>query len=345
MSVARGKRERSGAGVTDSLFSGRAPSITPCPLPPLAGVAFPCSTIRTSLESHRAGILAADRLDPLIRAVDVFGFHMAVMDVRQNSKVGRVGGCAAARRVGHACMHRRRAQPTHAPTRAPLAWGPDGLSTQVHEVVVAELLQHAGAAPAYLSLPETDRVAVLAAELSSPRLLFSPFLSYSERTVGELAVVRTIADVHARLGARAAPHYVISNCESLSDLLEVAILLKEAGLVHVIAPPAGSDATATVTSAMQIVPLFETIADLYAGAAVMASSSCATPFPSTHTHSSSLAAWILSAIGWRVHPCCRRQRCSRVWLRSPYVPLSPPTLTPVACRPAPSSCPCSHPSS
>ena len=40
----------------------------------------------TSLTSI-TGILAVDRLDPLIRAVDVFGFHMAVMDVRQNSKV------------------------------------------------------------------------------------------------------------------------------------------------------------------------------------------------------------------------------------------------------------------
>ena len=44
----------------------------------------------------------------------------------------------------------------------------------------------------------------------------------------------TIADIHSRLGPRSVPHYVISNCESLSDLLEVAILLKEAGLVTVV---------------------------------------------------------------------------------------------------------------
>ena len=58
--------------------------------------------------------------------------------------------------------------------------------------MVAELLAQAGATGGgdYLSLPEPARVALLAAELSSPRLLFSPFLAYTERTKGELAVVR-----------------------------------------------------------------------------------------------------------------------------------------------------------
>jgi phosphoenolpyruvate carboxylase len=41
--------------------------------------------IRTSLNSHHAKALAAQRLDPLIRAVEVFGFHLATVDLRQSS--------------------------------------------------------------------------------------------------------------------------------------------------------------------------------------------------------------------------------------------------------------------
>ena len=41
--------------------------------------------IQTSLQSHHAKTLAAQRLDPLIRAVEVFGFHLATVDLRQSS--------------------------------------------------------------------------------------------------------------------------------------------------------------------------------------------------------------------------------------------------------------------
>jgi phosphoenolpyruvate carboxylase len=41
--------------------------------------------IQASLQSHHAQALAAQRLDPLIRAVEVFGFHLATVDLRQSS--------------------------------------------------------------------------------------------------------------------------------------------------------------------------------------------------------------------------------------------------------------------
>jgi phosphoenolpyruvate carboxylase len=41
--------------------------------------------IQDSLNSHHAKALAAQRLDPLIRAVEVFGFHLATVDLRQSS--------------------------------------------------------------------------------------------------------------------------------------------------------------------------------------------------------------------------------------------------------------------
>ena len=57
------------------------------------------------------------------------------------------------------------------------------------------------------------------------------------------------------LGPRTIPNYVISMCESVSDVLEVAVLLKEVGLFD----PDGEDGP---TCPVGISPLFETIEDL-----------------------------------------------------------------------------------
>ena len=41
--------------------------------------------VRDSLQAHHAGALAGMRLEPLLRAVEVFGFHLATIDLRQSS--------------------------------------------------------------------------------------------------------------------------------------------------------------------------------------------------------------------------------------------------------------------
>ena len=41
--------------------------------------------IEESLNAHHAQALAAPRLRPLMRAVQVFGFHLATVDLRQSS--------------------------------------------------------------------------------------------------------------------------------------------------------------------------------------------------------------------------------------------------------------------
>ena len=41
--------------------------------------------IEASLRSHQGAALAAERLQPLLRAVEVFGFHLATVDLRQSS--------------------------------------------------------------------------------------------------------------------------------------------------------------------------------------------------------------------------------------------------------------------
>jgi phosphoenolpyruvate carboxylase len=129
-------------------------------------------------------------------------------------------------------------------------------NSSVHETVIADLLANAGVHEDYLALTESDRVEVLTSELASPRLLRHPSATYTDQTVGELGVLDEAARSVARVGARAVPQYVISMAETVSDVLEVAVLLKEVGLVE----PARAGRPASAQ--LDIVPLFETIGDL-----------------------------------------------------------------------------------
>lgn len=137
-------------------------------------------------------------------------------------------------------------------------------NSEVHEQVVAELLAWAGVHPDYASLPEPERVRILSAELSTRRPLLGPHARLSELAAKELDIVRAAADVVATFGEPAIPNYIISMCTSVSDMLEAALLLKEGGLLDPGAP-GGSPSCAA-----GIVPLFETIEDLGAGAATLA---------------------------------------------------------------------------
>jgi phosphoenolpyruvate carboxylase len=167
-----------------------------------------------SLISNNSRVIARGRLRHLRRAVDCFGFHLARLDIRQNSAV--------------------------------------------HERTVAELIDAAMPGMSYLAMSEEARISLLTAELRSSRPLTSTFVKYSEETADELAVFHAAAEVHARYGAEAIPQCIISMCKGISDMLEVALLLKEAGLVD----PSGR-------SAINIVPLFETIEDLQASSRIM----------------------------------------------------------------------------
>lgn len=170
--------------------------------------------LHRSLISNNAGVIARGRLRLLRRAVDCFGFHLARLDIRQNSAV--------------------------------------------HERTIAELMDAANPCMSYLALGEDARISLLTNELRSTRSLVSPFVKYSDETMGELNVFHAAAEAHAKFGSDAIPQCIISMCKGMSDMLEVAVLLKEVGLVH----PSGR-------SAINIVPLFETIEDLQASSAIM----------------------------------------------------------------------------
>lgn len=133
-------------------------------------------------------------------------------------------------------------------------------NADVHARVVSELLRVSGVSPNYDKLDEPARVEILRRELASERLLASPYATYSDETLSELAIVRAAAEAHRLYGPGCITTYIISKCESVSDLLEVNILLKEAGLYRAAGKP---------SAAIMAVPLFETIGDLENAAGVM----------------------------------------------------------------------------
>jgi phosphoenolpyruvate carboxylase len=198
----------------DHVVSARRPLTDAAPYANVAEFAADLAVIDASLRANGSEIIARGRLRSLIRAVDVFGFHLAPLDLRQNS--------------------------------------------DVHERTVAELLATANPGFDYLALDEDARIALLTRELGTPRPLVSPFVAYSEETAGELAVFRTAAALRQTYGPNAIRTSIISKTQSVSDLLELALLLKEVGLV-----------SAEGRSALNLVPLFETIEDLRACVGVM----------------------------------------------------------------------------
>ena len=174
--------------------------------------------IAHGLAAERGGALAsAGALGRLIRAVETFGFHLATLDMRQNSAV--------------------------------------------HARVVADLLKGAGVEADYAALDEPARIALLRRELASPRPLVSRFAAYADETRSELAILGAATEAHARYGPACIRNYVVSMAQSVSDLLEVNLLLKEVGLYTPGDPP---------RAAIMAVPLFETIGDLEAAPQVMA---------------------------------------------------------------------------
>ena len=166
------------------------------------------AVIAGSLKAHGAARLAGGKLRQLQRAVDIFGFHMAPIDMRQYSGM--------------------------------------------HEKIIAELFDKADLED-YMQLDEASRRAVLLRELASPRPLFCPDLEYSEETCKEIDIFRAAREIQDRYGDAVLPNYIISNCNSVSDLLEVAVLMNEVGLVQITPVP---------RSRINIIPLFETIGDL-----------------------------------------------------------------------------------
>ena len=134
-------------------------------------------------------------------------------------------------------------------------------NSESHEDVLTELFALAGVDPDYSALNEDARVELLLAELSHDRPLLGPRAELSELAARELGVMRAAAEAVDLLGPAVVPHYVVSMCGSVSDLLEPAVLLREVGLF--------SGHPEQPRSTVRLVPLLETIDDLAAGAGIL----------------------------------------------------------------------------
>ena len=163
--------------------------------------------IRDSLLENKGDYLISGEFVELMQAVEIFGFYLASIDMRQDSSV--------------------------------------------HEACVAELLASASINDHYSDLSEDEKCALLLKELEEdPRILSATHAEKSELLEKELSIFKAARKLKDKLGENVIRQTIISHATSVSDMLELAIMLKEVGLVD------------AQKARVQIVPLFETIEDL-----------------------------------------------------------------------------------
>lgn len=125
--------------------------------------------------------------------------------------------------------------------------------SRVHEAAVGELLRHGGVCDDYASLDPAERVRILARDLAGARPLLAPGAEVAEDTrelLDTLAVVKAAVEREpASIGS-----YIVSMAHDASDLLEVLVLLREAGLWTI--------EDGRVRCPIDVAPLFETVEDL-----------------------------------------------------------------------------------
>jgi len=174
--------------------------------------------IDRSLRHHYADYAANAYVKKLVRQVELFGFHLAALDVRQHSKE--------------------------------------------HENAMTELLAKAGVASAYSDLSEQEKIDLLHSLLSSDKQLLQDGIALSESSQECMDVYHTIYKAQQEFGTGCITSYLISMSEAPSDILEVMVFAKEAGLFR-------RDENGNVVCTLQAAPLFETIDDLHAAPEIM----------------------------------------------------------------------------
>jgi phosphoenolpyruvate carboxylase len=159
-----------------------------------------------SLQSARGALIAEGALGRARRAVEVFGFAMAILDIRE-----------------HAAMHRETVE-------------------QLFALVGTDLAAMGGA----------QRLNVVSEELAGARPLSGKTTELGEDAGKTLGVFDAIREAHERYGTGVIQSYIISMTETPADVIEAALLAREAGLIDINRGIAD----------IGIVPLVETIDDL-----------------------------------------------------------------------------------
>jgi phosphoenolpyruvate carboxylase len=165
------------------------------------------------------GRLAMADVLPVARKVEAFGFHLAALDIRQNSKF--------------------------------------------HDAAIAQLLQIAGIenGEQFAEWPEERRLELLNAELQTPRPFIRLPQSLGKEADATLACYDVLRCHLDRFGPRGVGSLIVSMTRSLSDLLVVYILAREAGLMEL--------TEEGMACKLPVVPLLETIDDLENGPEIL----------------------------------------------------------------------------
>lgn len=160
--------------------------------------------------------LSCSDLDTLICQVEIYGFTLAHLDLRQES--------------------------SH------------------HSDTINEIVEYLQIFPkSYNELSESERTEWLLQELQTRRPLIPVELPFSEKTCEIFQTFQMLRALQAEFGLEICQTYIISMSHEVSDLLEVFLLAKEAGLYD----------PATGISTVYVVPLFETVEDLKRAPSVM----------------------------------------------------------------------------
>ncbi len=173
------------------------------------------ATIDRSLRAHGGGAVAEGALRDVIRSVEVFGLHLATLDVRQHS--------------------------------------------ERHTAALSGIFARAGVCADYRAQGEDARVATLARVFEDPRPLIPIGAAFFPEVREVIATFRTIAAITEELSPDAIHTVIVSMTRGASDLLAVLVLAREAGLYR----------PDQATSRVDVVPLFETLADLAAAPRVL----------------------------------------------------------------------------
>jgi phosphoenolpyruvate carboxylase len=180
-----------------------------------SGAAF-LAELRLIEQSLTETGLSCRDLETLICQVEIYGFTLAHLDVRQES------------------------------TR--------------HSDTIGEIADYLQLlAKPYNELTEYERTLWLTTELQTRRPLIPTELNFSDKTREAVETFRMVRRLQQEFGSDICNTYVISMSHEVSDLLEVLLLAKEAGLYD----------PATGTSALHVVPLFETVEDLLKAPSVL----------------------------------------------------------------------------
>lgn len=122
-----------------------------------------------------------------------------------------------------------------------------------HSEAIEEIAQYLQVLPKkYTELSEQEKIDWLVSELKTRRPLIPPEMPFGERTCESINTLKVLRKLQQEFGLQMCHTYIISMSNDVSDVLEVLLLAKEAGLYD---PASG-------ISTVRIVPLFETVDDL-----------------------------------------------------------------------------------